>query len=63
MAHSGQKFSNPRPGPVGGALGRKGHRIVDTPDALLVGDIKRSQEVRDLVDELNNKGYGAYTIK
>ena len=37
--------------------------VVDTPDALLVGDIKRSQEVRELVDELNNKGYGAYTIK
>jgi mannose-1-phosphate guanylyltransferase len=37
--------------------------VVDTPDALLVGDIKRSQEVRELVDELNNKGYGAYTVK
>jgi cell division septation protein DedD len=30
---------------------------------LLVGDIKRSQEVRELVDELKNKGYGAYTVK
>jgi cell division septation protein DedD len=29
----------------------------------LVGDIKRSQEVRELVDELNNRGYGAYTVK
>lgn len=37
--------------------------VVDTPDALLVGDIRRSQEVRELVDELNKKGYGAYTIK
>jgi mannose-1-phosphate guanylyltransferase len=37
--------------------------VVDTPDALFVGDIKRSQEVRELVDELNNKGYGAYTVK
>jgi mannose-1-phosphate guanylyltransferase len=37
--------------------------VVDTPDALLVGDIKRSQEVRELVDELNNKGYSAYTVK
>ena len=35
--------------------------VVDTPDALLVGDIRRSQEVRELVDELNKKGYGAYT--
>ena len=37
--------------------------VVDTPDALLVGDIRRSQEVRELVDELNKKGYGAYTVK
>ncbi|HEY7317071.1 MAG TPA: sugar phosphate nucleotidyltransferase [Candidatus Binatia bacterium] len=37
--------------------------IVDTPDALLVGDMRRSQEVRELVAELNRKGYGAYTIK
>jgi mannose-1-phosphate guanylyltransferase len=37
--------------------------VVDTPDALLVGDIRRSQEVRELVDELNNRGYGAYTVK
>jgi mannose-1-phosphate guanylyltransferase len=44
-------------------LGVKDIVVVDTPDALLVGDIKRSQEVRELVDELNNKGYGAYTVK
>jgi mannose-1-phosphate guanylyltransferase len=44
-------------------LGVKDVVVVDTPDALLVGDIKRSQEVRELVDELNNKGYGAYTVK
>jgi mannose-1-phosphate guanylyltransferase len=37
--------------------------VVDTPDALLVGDLKRSQEVRELVDELNHKGYAAYTVK
>jgi mannose-1-phosphate guanylyltransferase len=36
--------------------------VVDTPDALLVGNLKRSQQVRELVEELNNKGYGAYTI-
>jgi mannose-1-phosphate guanylyltransferase len=44
-------------------LGVEDTVVVDTPDALLVGDIRRSQEVRELVDELNNKGYGAYTIK
>ena len=27
------------------------------------GDIRRSQEVRELVDELKKKGYGAYTIR
>jgi mannose-1-phosphate guanylyltransferase len=37
--------------------------VVDTPDALLVGDIRRSQEVRELVDHLQKNGYGAYTIK
>lgn len=37
--------------------------VVDTPDALLVGDLGRSQEVRELVDELNRKGLGSYTIK
>jgi mannose-1-phosphate guanylyltransferase len=37
--------------------------VVDTPDALLVGDLKRSQDVRELVEELKRKGYGAYTVK
>jgi mannose-1-phosphate guanylyltransferase len=37
--------------------------VVDSPDALLVGDLKRSQEVRALVEELNKSGYGAYTTK
>ena len=44
-------------------LGVEDTVVVDTPDALLVGDIKRSQEVRELVEELKNKGYGAYTVK
>jgi mannose-1-phosphate guanylyltransferase len=44
-------------------LGVENTVVVDTPDALLVGDIRRSQEVRELVDELKKKGYGAYTIK
>jgi mannose-1-phosphate guanylyltransferase len=37
--------------------------VVDTPDALLVGDLRRSQEVRELVEELKQKGYGGYTVK
>lgn len=42
-------------------LGIQDAVVVDTPDALLVGDLKRSQEVRELVAELKKKGYGAYT--
>jgi mannose-1-phosphate guanylyltransferase len=35
--------------------------VVDTPDALLVAALDRSQEVRDLVDALNRRGLGSYT--
>jgi mannose-1-phosphate guanylyltransferase len=44
-------------------LGLENAVVVDTPDALLVGDLNRSQEVRELVGELNKRGYGAYTVK
>jgi mannose-1-phosphate guanylyltransferase len=44
-------------------LGIEGVVVVDTPDALLVGDLKRAQEVRELVEELKRKGLGSYTIK
>jgi mannose-1-phosphate guanylyltransferase len=44
-------------------LGIQDTVVVDTPDALLVGDLKRSQEVRELVEELKHRGYGPYTIK
>jgi mannose-1-phosphate guanylyltransferase len=37
--------------------------VVDTADALLVGDLKRAQEVRELVEELKKKGLGSYTVK
>ena len=37
--------------------------VVDTPDAILVGDLNRSQEVRDIVDELQRQGMGSYTVK
>ncbi|MGH7794133.1 MAG: mannose-1-phosphate guanylyltransferase [Candidatus Binatia bacterium] len=43
-------------------LGMENAVVVDTPDALLVGDLNRSQEVRELVDELNRKGLGSYTV-
>ena len=44
-------------------LGIENAMVVDTPDALLVGDLKRSQDVRELVEELKQKGYGSYTVK
>ena len=44
-------------------LGMENAVVVDTPDALLVGDLNRSQEVRELVEDLKKKGYGAYTVK
>jgi mannose-1-phosphate guanylyltransferase len=44
-------------------LGLEDILIVDTPDALLVGDLKRSQEVKGLVDELERKSYRKHTIK
>ena len=37
--------------------------VVDTPDALLVGNLQRSQEIRDVVEALQKKGYGSYTVK
>jgi len=37
--------------------------VVDTPDAILVGDLNRSQEVRDIVAELQRQGLGSYTVK
>jgi len=44
-------------------LGIRDVVIVDTPDALLVGDIKRAQEVRELVEKLKRSGYGRYTVR
>jgi mannose-1-phosphate guanylyltransferase len=44
-------------------LGVEDALVVDTPDALLVGDLKRAQEVRELVEELKKNGLGSYTVK
>jgi mannose-1-phosphate guanylyltransferase len=44
-------------------LGLQDALVVDTPDALLVGDLKRSQEVRDVVEGLKKQGYASYTVK
>ena len=42
-------------------LGIENTVVIDTPDALLVGALDRSQEVRDVVDALNHRGLGSYT--
>jgi mannose-1-phosphate guanylyltransferase len=44
-------------------LGLDNAVVVDTPDAILVGDLNRSQEVREIVDELHRQGMGSYAIK
>lgn len=44
-------------------LGIESAVVVDTADALLVADLNKSQEVRELVDELKRRGFGALTIK
>lgn len=44
-------------------LGLENAVVVDTADALLVADLNKSQEVRELVDELKRRGFGALTEK
>ena len=50
-----------------GAVGLEGTAIVETPDALLVCPLERSQEVRALADGLKKKGaeeyYGHTTVR
>jgi len=47
-----QSFISSRSGRLVACLGLNNCIVVDTPDALLVGDLKRSQEIRRIVDEL-----------
>jgi mannose-1-phosphate guanylyltransferase len=42
-------------------LGMHDAVVIDTPDALLVADIKRSQDLRAVVAELEKKGYNHLT--
>ena len=44
-------------------VGMENTVVVDTPDAVLVADIRRSQEIKDLIDELNRRGYARYTTR
>lgn len=41
-------------------LGMKDAMIIDTPDALLVGDLKRAQDLREVIKQLDLKGYRRY---
>ncbi len=42
-------------------LGTQDIVVIDTPDAVLVADIHRSQDVKNLVEELARQGFGQYT--
>lgn len=42
-------------------MGMENAVVIDTPDAVLVGDLRRAQEVKDLVEELERQGYRKYT--
>jgi len=44
-------------------LGVENTVVVETPDAVLVADMKRSQEVKGLLEELDRKGYKRYTVR
>ena len=43
-------------------LGMQDTMVIDTPDALLVGDIKRAQDLREVTKLLELKGYRRYLI-
>ena len=45
---------------VVGVVGVSGLTIVDTPDALLITDSQRSQEVKFIAQELKRRGHSAY---
>ncbi|MBP9865059.1 MAG: mannose-1-phosphate guanylyltransferase, partial [Candidatus Omnitrophica bacterium] len=41
-------------------LGMQGHLVVDTPDALLVCPAEKTQEIRQIVQELKNRKLHRY---
>jgi mannose-1-phosphate guanylyltransferase len=51
-----QSFISSRSGRLVACLGLDNCIVVDTPDALLIGDLKRSQEIRSIVDQLKKDG-------
>jgi mannose-1-phosphate guanylyltransferase len=51
-----RSFVSGRGGRLVACLGLKNCLVVDTPDALLVADLENSQEIRRVVEELNQQG-------
>lgn len=49
------------PGRLIALLGMQNTVVVDTPDAVLVADLRRPQEIKDLIEELDRRGYARYT--
>lgn len=50
------------PGRLVGAVGVKDLIVIDTPDALLIADSARSQDVKFIVQELKKRGHDAYRL-
>ncbi len=44
------------------AIGMRGVMVIDTPDALLVADASRMQEVKDVVTQLKLRGHESYRL-
>ncbi|HEX9444599.1 MAG TPA: sugar phosphate nucleotidyltransferase [Candidatus Binatia bacterium] len=44
-------------------LGMQNTVVVDTPDAVLVADLRRPQEIKDLIEELNRRGLARYAFR
>ncbi|MGD8226542.1 MAG: hypothetical protein PVI20_02105, partial [Desulfobacteraceae bacterium] len=50
-----QSFVSSHSGRLVACLGLKNCLVIDTPDALLVADLNRTEEIRKIVEELQNK--------
>jgi mannose-1-phosphate guanylyltransferase len=53
-----ESYVSGRSGRLVACLGLKNALVVDTPDALLVADMGRSQDIREVVEQLRKQGKG-----